>query len=139
MSNQIPRPSAAFISASWAALILGTLVYMAGLWNSTMQLNEKGFYFVVLMYGLFAAISLQKSVRDRVEGLRVSEQYYSICWVSLFICMALLVVGLWNASMALSEKGFYAMAFMMCLFGAVAVQKNTRDILLVDSTLVVED
>ncbi|AGK50998.1 yiaA/B two helix domain protein [Burkholderia thailandensis MSMB121] len=27
-----------------------------------------------------------------------------------------------------SEKGFYAMAFALALFGSVAVQKNTRDI-----------
>jgi len=39
----------------------------------------------------------------------------------------LLTVGLWNATLALSEKGFYAMAFLMSLFAAIAVQKNTRD------------
>jgi hypothetical protein len=27
-----------------------------------------------------------------------------------------------------SEKGFYAMAFLLALFGAVAVQKNIRDV-----------
>ena len=29
----------------------------------------------------------------------------------------------------LSEKGFYGMAFALSLFGAVAVQKNTRDLI----------
>ena len=32
-------------------------------------------------------------------------------------------------SLALSEKGFYAMAFVLSLFAAVAVQKNVRDTL----------
>ncbi len=41
--------------------------------------------------------------------------------------MALLVVGLWNATLLLSEKGFYGLAFFLSLFGAVAVQKNIRD------------
>lgn len=37
---------------------------MIGLWNAAMRLNEKGYYFVILVYGLFAAVSLQKSARD---------------------------------------------------------------------------
>ncbi|MCH9660821.1 MAG: hypothetical protein K0U54_07905, partial [Bacteroidetes bacterium] len=32
----------------------------------------------------------------------------------------------------LSEKGFYGMSFMLSLFSAVAVQKNTRDIQFLD-------
>jgi uncharacterized membrane protein YiaA len=93
-----------------------------------MQLNEKGYYFTLLMYGLFSAVSLQKSVRDRIEGIPVTGIYYSLCWVSLGIAVILLTVGLWNATLAASEKGFYAMAFLLALFGAVAVQKNIRDV-----------
>jgi uncharacterized membrane protein YiaA len=43
------------------------------------------------------------------------------------LVILLLVVGLWNASLALIEKGFYAMSFILSLFAAIAVQKNTRD------------
>src|SRR5437868_11831151 len=37
---------------------------------------EKGYYFTVLVFGLYAAISLQKSVRDRAEGVPVTGIYY---------------------------------------------------------------
>lgn len=127
---QIARPTGAFVAASWAALLVGMAVYLVGLWNAAMQLNEKGFYFVVLMYGLFAAVSLQKSVRDRLEGIPVTGLYYGLCWLSLLMTVVLLGVGLWNAELASSEKGFYAMSFLLALFGAVAVQKNVRDIAL---------
>lgn len=93
-----------------------------------MQLNEKGYYFTVLMYGLFSAVSLQKSVRDRLEGVPVTGLYYGLCWLSLTIALLLLAVGLWNATLSLSEKGFYAMAYLLSLFAAVAVQKNVRDV-----------
>jgi len=43
-----------------------------------MPLNEKGYYFTVLMYGLFSAVSVQKSVRDRMEGIPVTNLYYGI-------------------------------------------------------------
>jgi uncharacterized membrane protein YiaA len=46
--------------------------------------------------------------------------------------MVLLTVGLWNADLARSEKGFYAMAFVLSIFGAIAVQKNTRDMRMSD-------
>lgn len=122
------RPTSAFVGASWAALFVGAAVYLLGLWNAQMLLNEKGYYFTLLMYGLFSAVSLQKSVRDRLEGIAVTGIYYGLCWISLGLSVLLLSVGLWNATLAASEKGFYAMAFLLALFGAVAVQKNIRDV-----------
>ncbi|MBB3222297.1 inner membrane protein YiaA [Pseudoduganella umbonata] len=121
------RPTSAFVGASWLALLVGVITYLAGLWNATMQLNEKGYYFTLLLYGLFAAVSLQKSVRDRLEGIRVTSLYFGLCWVSVLAALVLLGVGLWNAALAPSEKGFYAMSFALSLFAAVAVQKNVRD------------
>lgn len=130
MRSHAQRPTAAFIGASWVALFVGSLAFFAGLWNAPMQLNEKGYYFTVLMYGLFSAVSLQKSVRDRLEGIPVTGLYYGLCWFSLVIALLLLTIGLWNATLSLSEKGFYAMAFLLSLFAAVAVQKNVRDMAL---------
>jgi uncharacterized membrane protein YiaA len=127
-TSSLQRPTGAFIAASWAALLLGGGTFAVGLWNAKMQLNEKGFYFVVLMYGLFSAVSLQKSVRDRMEGIPVTGIYYGLCWFSVILSCTLLGVGLWNAELANSEKGFYAMAFLLSLFGAVATQKNVRDV-----------
>ncbi|MDM5175822.1 inner membrane protein YiaA [Massilia sp. DJPM01] len=135
MSKQLPqRPTGAFIGASWAALFVGAGTFLIGLWNSTMQLNERGYYFTLLMYGLFAAVSLQKSVRDRLEGVKVTGIYFALCWVSLLLSVLLLTVGLWNATLAQSEKGFYAMSFVLSLFAAVAVQKNVRDVALSEDT-----
>jgi uncharacterized membrane protein YiaA len=133
MSKQLsPRPTAAFVGASWLALIIGACTYLIGLWNAAMQLNEQGYYFTLLMYGLFSAVSLQKSVRDRLEGIKVTGIYYGMCWFSLMLSVLLLTVGLWNATISSSEKGFFAMSFLLSLFAAVAVQKNVRDIALAD-------
>ena len=121
------KPSAAFVGASWVALGAGMLGFLIGLSRADMQLNEKGFYFAVLMYGLFSAVSVQKSVRDRLEGIHVTDIYYGLSWFSTIVAITLLVIGLWNASILPSEKGYYAFSFLLALFGAIAVQKNTRD------------
>ena len=121
------KPTAAFIGASWTALFTGTIAYCIGLWNATMELNEKGYYFTILLFGLFAVISVQKTVRDKAEGLEVTELYYGLAWFATIAVIVLLAVGLWNADLLLSEKGFYAMSFMLSIFAAIAVQKNTRD------------
>ncbi len=121
------KPSSAFIGASWMALLIGFTAYIIGLWNAEMQLNEKGYYFTVLMFGLFAAISLQKAVRDQLEGIPVTNLYYSIAWFATILSIVLITVGLWNADITRSEKGFYAMSFILSIFAAIAVQKNTRD------------
>jgi uncharacterized membrane protein YiaA len=123
----LQKPSNAFIAASWTAMGIGMLGYFIGLWRSDMLLNEKGYYFTVVMFGLFSAISVQKAVRDKLEGIAVTEIYYGLSWFAVILCMVLLAVGLFNASMLPSEKGFYAFAFVLAIFGAIAVQKNTRD------------
>ena len=125
--KQFQQPSAAFIAASWSAFFIGTIAFIIGLWNAEMQLNEKGYYFTVLMFGLFAAISVQKAVRDQLEGIPVTNLYYAIAWFATILSIVLLTIGLWNAELEKSEKGFYAMSFTLSLFAAIAVQKNTRD------------
>lgn len=128
MTATTNRPSPAFVGASWLALVAGMITFFAGLWRSDMQPNEKGYYFAVIMYGLFAAVSVQKSVRDRLQNVPVTGIYYGLAWASLLIAVGLLVVGLFNATqLTSSEKGFYAMSFALSLFAAIAVQKNTRD------------
>lgn len=121
------KPTGAFIGASWFALLIGAAGYCIGLWNANMQLNEKGYYLTILLFGLFSVVSVQKSVRDRAEGIAVTDLYYGLSWFATIAAMLLLTIGLWNAGMMLSEKGFYAMAFCLSMFSAIAVQKNTRD------------
>ena len=130
MIPELQRPTGAFIGACWAALLVVAITFLVGLWNGAMQLNEKGYYFTGLMYGLFAAVSLQKSVRDKLEGIPVTGIYFGLCWVSVGLSVLLLTVGLWNATLSSSEKGFYALALLLSLFGGVAVQKNIRDLAL---------
>jgi uncharacterized membrane protein YiaA len=122
------QPTTPFIFASWIALLAGVLAYLIGLWNAEMLLSEKGYYFTVLMFGLFGAVSVQKSVRDSLEGIPVSTLFYGISWFATILAIVLLVIGLWNATLSFSEKGFYGMAFILSLFAAIVVQKNTRDI-----------
>lgn len=122
------KPSGAFIGASWMALLIGMTSFCIGLFNAEMGLNEKGYYFTIMLFGLFSVISVQKSVRDRMEGIAVTDIYYGISWFSTIAAVVLLIIGLWNADLLLSEKGFFAMAFTLSLFSAIAVQKNTRDV-----------
>lgn len=121
------KTSNAFIAASWIALGTGAIGYLIGLTRAEMLLNEKGYYFTVLMFGLFSVVSLQKSVRDKLEGVSVTNIYYGICWFGTVLSISLLIIGLWNATILPSEKGFYAFAFLLAIFGAISVQKNTRD------------
>ncbi len=123
------KPTTAYVGTSWAVMLVGVLAYLLGLWNAqSMLLNEKGYYLAVLALGLYAAISLQKTLRDRSEGIPTTNLYYMISWAALGLSIALIAIGLFNAAgLSLSEKGFYMMAFTMSLFAAVTIQKNTRD------------
>jgi len=122
------QPSPSFILASWIALGVGFFAYLIGLWNATMPLNEKGYYFALLLFGLFAAVSLQKSIRDRMESVPVTNSYLWLCWGVFLTALLLLIIGLLNSSMMLSEKGFYGISFFLTLYASITVQKNIRDV-----------
>lgn len=127
----IGAPSKAFILASFAAMGIGIATYLLGLWNSTMDVNIKGYYFIVLFFGLFSAISVQKTVRDREEGIPTTTTYFLISCVSLALSIILLTLALYNNKILLrSEKGFYLMSYVLCLYSSVVVQKNIRDVLI---------
>ncbi|TMP24624.1 hypothetical protein CWB99_21670 [Pseudoalteromonas rubra] len=128
MTHSIPyAPSKAFKLASVAALLIGIACYLIGLFNAQMALNEKGYYLIALLYGLFSAVSLQKCIRDRQEQIPTSNMYYVLSLASTLLAIALLVFALWRAELLLSEKGFYGIAYLMSLYAAIAVQKNVRD------------
>jgi uncharacterized membrane protein YiaA len=123
----LQAPTKPYIFASVAALVIGTGAYGIGLLNSIMELNEKGYYLITLLYGLYSVISLQKTIRDKAENIPTTKLYFLISWGSTVISIGLLAIGLFNANMELSEKGFYAMAYTLSLFAAITVQKNVRD------------
>jgi uncharacterized membrane protein YiaA len=72
-------------------------------------------------------VSLQKAVRDRLENIQVTDVYHGLSWFATILSVVLLTIRLWNAQLLPSEKGFYAFAFLLAMFAAVAVQKNVRD------------
>ncbi|MCJ8312821.1 MAG: hypothetical protein HRU38_03550 [Saccharospirillaceae bacterium] len=123
------KPTKLFIGIAWFALFIGIAMYLIGLWNvKDMQLNEKGFYLTVLLFALHSVISLQKNVRDKIEGKEVNSVYEIITWAAVCTPILFLIIGLYNANLLLSEKGFYAIAFFMSMFAAITIQKNTRDL-----------
>ncbi|RHA39787.1 inner membrane protein YiaA [Cellulomonas rhizosphaerae] len=122
------RPTAAFVGASWVALIIALGAFAIGLWNAELVPSEKGFLGTLLLLGLFAAISVQKSVRDRAEGVPVTGIFLGLAWAMVLTSLVLVAVALGNAPLELSEKGFFGLGFAMALFAVVAVQKNVRDL-----------
>lgn len=127
MDNKISTYSPAFSIVSWIALVGGIVTYLLGLWNAEMQLNEKRVLFCRTGVRTVFCCVLSKTVRDKYEGIPTTSIYYMTCLTVFIISVALLMVGLWNATLLLSEKRFYGLAFFLSLFGAVAVQKNIRD------------
>ncbi len=127
-TSNVNKPTSAYIFSTWGVLAIGVLGYLIGLWNAELQLNEKGYYFAVFLLAMFSAVTLQKTIRDKSEGIPVTNVFMGMCWVAFFSAIALLVIGLINATMLLSEKGFYGMSFVLSLFAIITVQKNIRDL-----------
>ena len=72
-------------------------------------------------------ITLDCSVQTPLSSLLKKYAEPLCAGSSVILSILLLTVGLWNATLLPSEKGFYAFAFLLALFAAVAVQKNIRD------------
>lgn len=127
--DQFGKPTSAFVGAAWVALTLAVVVYFVSLWRADMDPFEKGFFLGAFFFGLVSAVGLQKSVRDRHEGVPVTTIYLGVSWLGLGISIAMLAWGLWNSPLLPSENGLYGMTFAMAVFATVVVQKNVRDTL----------
>jgi uncharacterized membrane protein YiaA len=121
-------PTPAFVGVSWLALLIGATGYLIGLYNINLNLTEKGFYVTVFLFGLFGAVAVSKSVRDKLENIPVSSLFYGLSWVAAIIPILFIVIALWNADMGVSEKGFYGMSISLTMFATIAIQKNVRDL-----------
>lgn len=120
--------TAPYVLASIACLALGSGGFLLGLVNATtLSLSEKGFYLTLLAFGLFAAISVQKNFRDKESGINVPGLYSALSYAAAALSLGLLGTGLVNAELALSEKGYYGMSFVLALFSAITLQKSLRD------------
>ena len=122
------KENQAFYAASWVALGIGVSSYLVGLWNAELENAIKGYYFTVFAFGLYAAVSIQKTVRDRIEQIPVSNIYYGISWAAIILALSLFGIAIYqNDDLILSEKGFYSIAYVLSLYSCIVVQKNVRD------------
>lgn len=69
-----------------------------------------------------------------IQTQKPSAAFVGASWLSLVIGMATFMIGIWNANLSLSEKGFFGIAFVLSLFASVAVQKNVRDARIADGS-----
>lgn len=126
---QFGKPTSAFVGAAWVALALAVTVYFVSLWRADMFPFEKGFFLGSFFFGIVSAVGLQKSVRDRHEGVPVTSIYLGVSWLGLAMSLGMLGWGLWNSPLLPSENGLYGMTFAMAVFAVIVVQKNVRDLL----------
>ena len=99
----------------WMLFLSGILTYSIGLWRACPLLSGKGYFFGVLMTGMFVTY-----VYQRAENLDQSdERLTSVCQMVTLITVGLLLVGVWNAPLSPLEKGLYPVAFIICLLGQV--------------------
>lgn len=121
------NPSAIYMNLSLFTFLFSIIVFGVGLFNAEMELSEKGFYTIAIIFGFYSVVTLQKTLRDKIEGYEVNEAYMKLSYVGVATPIILMAVGLFNAELELNEKGFFAVTFIMSLFSSVVVQKNIRD------------
>ena len=109
-----------------SACVLGMSAFFIGLYNSEMALSEQGYYAVLLLYSVFSSISLQKTMLEIDSGISVSKFYRNICMISIVLALLFFIMGLFNAELLKSEKGFYAMSYILTLFSSLGIQKMNK-------------
>ncbi|MDG5475820.1 inner membrane protein YiaB [Citrobacter freundii] len=99
----------------WILFLSGALIYVIGLWRACPLLSGKGYFFGVLMTGMFVIYAYQRAVNLNQND----ERFASVCQMVALITIGLLLVGVWNAPVSSLEKGLYPVAFIICLLGQV--------------------
>ncbi len=80
-----------------------------------MQLNEKGYYFAVLVLGLFSGRLIKRPFGTSMKAYLPPPFLYDLPDGLYYLCCVVAGRSM-NATLLLSEKGFYGLAFFLsCL------------------------
>ena len=109
----------------WILFLSGILTYSIGLWRACPLLSGKGYFFGVLMTGMFVTYAYQRAVNLNQND----ERFASVCQMVALITAGLLLVGVWNAPLAPFEIGLYPAAFFVCLMGQFLLQRSRNQAL----------
>lgn len=125
---QTRKPTAAFVGASWFALVVALGTYVVALWRMPLTYDQRWFYGTVLAFGLFGVIAVVKSVRDKEDDIAITPQFYFLSWVAALGPLIAFAIYLLNAPQDELTRGFLFLSYMFAVFAAVVVQRNVRDL-----------
>lgn len=106
----------------WIYFLSGALIYVIGLWQACPLLSGKGYFFGVLMTGMFVTYAYQHAKNYEQSD----ERFVSVCRMVALITVGLLLVGVWNAPLLPLEIGVYPVAFFMCLAGEISLMRPLK-------------
>lgn len=125
----VRKPTWAFVGATWAALLIATGTFAVCMWRMDMADVEIWLYLSLLLFGLFGVVSVTKAVRDREEGIPVTNIYHALSWLAVLLPMSAMCLYLLNVSTLTEvQRGMLFLTYMFAVFSAVVVQKNVRDL-----------
>lgn len=116
-----------FYFLTWIAFILAFSFTLVAIWNTEWILVEKGFYTIVIGWITFSAFSLVKTLRDKMEGVKVTGEYIFLTWASTLASFAIGMIAIWNTEWQLVEKGYYWLGIIFITYTSFALSKEIRD------------
>lgn len=74
MNRYRRRNTPAFTFLAYFTFAAGVILFVVGLYNANLELNEKGYYIAVMLLVAVGAILTQKVVRDNAEDNEILEE-----------------------------------------------------------------
>jgi len=82
--------------------------------------------FLALLAG---AVTISKVVRDKEENIPVTSTFIGAAWAGVLVPFFIMAYWmLFDARIPAASLATIAMSACLCLFGAIAVSKNVRDL-----------
>ncbi|MDF3826746.1 MULTISPECIES: YiaA/YiaB family inner membrane protein [unclassified Pseudocitrobacter] len=102
------------LKAPQGVLCAGVILYVVCLWGDCPQLTDKGYFLAVLVLGVFTVLTYQRlSGKEKDEG-----RFAGLCRFVLLLATGLMLVGIWNLPLSLTEKGLSVLAWFAAMYGA---------------------
>lgn len=98
-------------------MVIGLLVYLFGIWWICLLFSGKGYFFGVLVMGMFVVFVYQcvSQWQEQDDGFIV------LCWLVLLLLVGLLLVGVWYVLVDWYEKVVYIVVWFVCLYGVLVI------------------
>jgi hypothetical protein len=126
-TNIQQKDTSAWVMQTWLSFVIAVIVAGYGLINMEIDIWQKGYLTMGLVFTLGSTFSLAKTIRDNRSRRIDTGAWMFQVWAAFLASSILTGAGIWNLNVEFWMQGYAAVALLFVVTTAFTLAKTLRD------------